>query len=594
MVRIGSEDWWVPKGTSLVSENIGAFNDYPVYSPEPLTVAPQETSSLYQERIYYPSSDTSGRYYSDDGGTTWNWEQFDQPPVQPAPEQYGPSFETAPITNWPGSSSFWASENGAPWQVQGGETGGLWEYAQGNPGIDEDIIDRRPYPAMDFTGVGFAPYGDPTYWEDGSWSNPFTGAPQNWIDPSQVEPGDADMGIGTPRDTVSPLENFLGTGFPSGSNDNDWNTYIEMVNRYNSIPGNVYEEAIPLIEERDRKRRGAIETISGLNEVAQEFTPQVWGDTSPYGGRDVLRREGYMDYGGQPLYAPTEETWWEKGTEELGRSFYGAGLFTDSLLPDQLLEKLPNWRYAPVEDVARSATTPVGLASLAAAPIGGVGRGLAAEALGTYGSMVAPELAQDAGIEDPRLLTASAILGGLTGGVAGFKAPEIGGGIKKAGSSFEGALESIQPTRYDELGNIISGSEFGGGRFGPLKKGDSVTGPDGTSYVVAKNTEGVPTSMVKVVDETGAEASIRRTMLDDGGTPNQSMVDYLDTEQGLRNQGIPQSEIHEGRIRQAQMFDESFARATEEGLTGRDLAIRVREDLRGQRMRQTLPTTPYV
>ena len=597
MAWIGSEDWWVPKGTSLVSENIGAFNDYPVYSPEPLTVAPQQTSSLYQERIYYPSSDTSGRYYSDDGGDTWNWENFDRPPVQPEPFTVASGLGYGDGQNDPGGVSAWGwSETPDYWQQQNAGNGGLWNYAMANPGDDSDIIDHRPTPAFDLTGVGFSPYGDPTYWEDGSWSNPFTGAPQNWIDPSQVEPGDADQGLGGfPYWQPQPGDADLGIGGSVAQMPNyDWGaTYPKQAfaNQFNEIPGEVWND--PSVQEglanNPWLHREDLTFAGGLQEVAQEFTPMVWGDDSAYGGRSFLRGEGYVSGGpGQaPIDLGEQDSQWARTTGSPSKMF--GALANETVLPDDWLNPLPNWKYAPVEDMARTATSPLGLASLAVAPIGGVGRGLAAEALGTYGSMVAPELAQDAGIEDPRLLTASALLGGLAGGVAGFKAPEIGGGIKKAGSAFEGALESIQPTQFDEFGNMIGGSEFGGGRFGPLKKGDPVTGPDGTSYVVAKNTEGVPTSMVSVVDETGAEASIRRTMLDDGGTPNQSMVDYLDTEKGLRNQGIPQSEIHEGRIRQAQMFDESFARATEEGLTGRDLAIRVREDLRGQRMRQTLP-----
>ena len=138
------------------------------YVPPAQTYGPTQPA-----RQYAPSADPTGRYYRDDPNGEWLWENFaPADPVggiyQPPQSVYNPPFPS----------------------------GGIWEYAQNNQPPQSDLIDNRPYPAIDQTGVGFAPYGDPQYYEDGSYNNPYTGAPSNWIDYGQVQPGDADQGLG--------------------------------------------------------------------------------------------------------------------------------------------------------------------------------------------------------------------------------------------------------------------------------------------------------------------------------------------------------------------------------------------------------------
>ncbi|MEX0781262.1 MAG: hypothetical protein WD557_01335 [Dehalococcoidia bacterium] len=265
--------------------------------------------------------------------------------------------------------------------------------------------------------------------------------------------------------------------------------------------------------------------MSGLEEVAQEKTGSVWMDTDVGGGRDVLRREGYMGLDGKPLYAPRTGTAATRYAEQLGKAAQPTGWLTQTVVPEPLIEKLPDYKYAPVESFARQATTPAGLAS---AGVGGMtaapARALISELLANYGSIVAPTVArEDFGVEDPRALTAIGLASAGVGGVAGFASPSIARGAGRAARDLDARLAGdtiLDPT----TGQAIGGSEFGGGYLGPLARGEKVVADDGAQYTVAQATEGASESLVRVADDAGAELEIPRTNLQPIDGPGRSIL----------------------------------------------------------------------
>ena len=444
-------------------------------------------------RQYAPSADPNGQYYSDDGGTTWQWEDFPQPQ---------------------------------------GVTAGLG------------------------TGAGY--------------SNP--GYAQPYVDYSQVQPGDADMGIGGsvaqmpgfdfaqtyPDQGTTNLEQFTGVQYGAGA---DWPGYLQTQQDYGNIPYEVAQD--PSVTNawanNPYLHPEGMDFASGLLEVAQEMTPQVWGDDSAYGGRSFLAGQGYMTGGpGQaPIYAPRENSM----GSVYGRAWEG---LNRSLLPEEWTNALP-WG---VEQAAESVVSPIGLASIGTGGLGGLAtgglrgaltgaaRGGLSEFGAGFGATAAQEGADALGIDNPYANLGLALAGGVLGGAAGFKAPDV-----------------PAPTMRG-LGNYGSDVASGLGRAAPS--------PYSFEDIVRPVREEIPIPTIGgAADELPEVTAAKR-----------ALIDALDKEANIRKVGTAAREIHEGRVAQAGGIRGQLDEGLAAGLSGQELVDKARGGAAVGTLRKTFADAP--
>lgn len=181
----------------------------------------------------------------------------------------------------------------------------------------------------------------------------------------------------------------------------------------------------------------------------------------PAGGYAALQRA----YRGEAEFDPNPRNWGGNIRENREQADWRAS--TQSLLPPQLLEKIPNEPWLPLRPAVEGLTSPLGIATI---PIGGTFAGGVAKGLGrtglaglgaAYGAEGGGAVAEEVGLPEWVGQTA----GGLAGGIGGWYGPEIG----RAGArGLSGVARSIESPAV-RAGDILAG-EAGGGTLPDLPK----------------------------------------------------------------------------------------------------------------------------
>ena len=498
-------------------------------------------ASLTPARRYASSADTSGRYYSDDDGATWDWEQFstggdaDAGIGGSSPGYYATGDAdmgyggagggySAPARQYAPS----ADPNGQYYSDDGGQT---WQW--------EDF----PQPQVT-AGLGAAPgYNYPAQ-QQPSYQPP--------IDYGQVQPGDADMGIGG---SVAQMPGFdFAQAYPSyGDADQDIGGSVANMPGYGygdpevaQWQGNPQwqqpsEFDVPLFDPRQQ----ALDEILNPNDPYAEERPG--GGFLGAAGRTMDRVSYPFDYMGEvggsvmdAQFAALDQTRhgdpWGANKTSLG-GFREAG--GDIINPNEAVRE---FRDRPLYQQ--------------------VG----------YGAVF-----------DPTML-----LGG-----AGA-APDVLRAARQA-------PDALRPVMRG-LGNV--GESFTSGRLAGELGGGSFGGADDAARRAAEeafNREIVQPgaeAFQRVADEN---AGVRFTPENEARLGDESpdvtaakraLIDALDKEANIRKVGTAAREIHEGRVAQAGGIRGQLDEGLAEGLSGQALVDKARSGAAVGTLRRTFADAP--